>query len=161
MITLVAAIDKNNVLGKENTMPWHLPADLVRFKKLTTGHPIIMGRKTYDSIGKPLPERTNIVLTRADIEIEGCVVVHSIEEAVEKAKQESEQIFVIGGAQIFALTLPLADRLDLAFVDTEVEGADVFFPEYDLAQWKEIYKDTHKADEKNEFDIEWVIYERK
>ncbi|MDP3763765.1 MAG: dihydrofolate reductase [bacterium] len=130
-ISIIVAHSKNMAIGKANALVWRLPEDLKRFKKLTTGHPIIMGRKTYQSINKPLPDRTNIVVTRdINLEIPGCIVVHSAIEAIEKAKQfDREEIFIIGGAEIYKATLSLADRLYVTKVDMQVDG-DAFFPEY-------------------------------
>ena len=130
-------------IGKANTLIWRLPDDLKRFKKLTTGHPIIMGRKTYESIGRPLPERTNIVTTRdATLEIPGCIVTRSAIEAIEKAKEvEREEIFIIGGAQIYKESLFLADRLYVTKVDMDVDG-DTFFPEYSKVFTKKISEES-------------------
>lgn len=130
-ISIIAAIGKNRELGRRNELVWAISADLKRFKQLTTGHPIIMGRKTYESIGRPLPDRTNIVITRSPDPIPGCVVVHSFEEALVTARAEdTEEIFVIGGAEIFAQALPHTDRLYMTLVNDEDPTADVFFPEY-------------------------------
>ena len=131
IISIIVAHSKNMAVGKANSLVWHLPDDLKRFKRLTTGHPIIMGRKTYQSIGRPLPGRTNIVVTRdKNLEIPGCIVVHSAVEAIEKAKEfDRKEIFIIGGAEIYKETLPLADRLYVTKVDMNVDG-DAFFPEY-------------------------------
>jgi dihydrofolate reductase len=130
-ISIIVAHSRNMAIGKANTLLWHLPDDLKRFKKLTIGHPIIMGRKTYLSINKPLPERTNIIITRnPNLKIPGCIVVHSATEAIERAKDfDQKEIFIIGGAEIYKETLPLANRLYVTKVDIDVEG-DAFFPEY-------------------------------
>lgn len=130
-ISIIVAHSKNMAIGKTNALVWHLPDDLKRFKKLTSGHPIIMGRKTYQSINRPLPDRTNIVITRdLDLEIPGCLVVHSLTEAIEKAREfDQEEIFIVGGAEIYKEALPLADRLYVTLVDKNVDG-DAFFPEY-------------------------------
>lgn len=143
-ISIIAAIGKNRELGKDNKLLWHIPDDLPRFKKLTLGHPIIMGRKTFESIGRPLPNRTNIVVTRdSSYEVEGVVVVHSIEKAIEEAKKkDKEEIFVIGGGQIYEQALPFADRLYLTIVDAQAE-ADTYFPDY--SEFKKII-----SEEKNE-----------
>lgn len=133
-LSLVVAISENKVIGRDNKLPWHLSADLKRFKNLTTGHPIIMGRKTYDSIGRALPNRTNIVITRdKDYQVEGIHVAHSLDEALEIAKNSpgSEESFVIGGAQIFTEALPFADKLYLTIIHKNVEG-DVYFPDYSM-----------------------------
>ena len=142
-ISIIVAHSRNMAIGKANTLIWRLPDDLKRFKKLTTGHPIIMGRKTYESIGRPLPERTNIVTTRdATLEIPGCIVAHSAIEAIEKAKEvEREEIFIIGGAQIYKESLFLADRLYVTKVDMDVDG-DTFFPEYSKVFTKKISEES-------------------
>ena len=159
MITLIAAMDKNRVIGKGEAIPWHLPADFAHFKEVTTGHPVIMGSTTYESIGKPLPNRTNIILSRSNEEIEGCIVAHSLEEAFEIASDKDDNIFVIGGASVYAQALPFADRLDLALVDAQVDG-DIFFPEFDAKEWIEKSRKEKSADEKNKYNIAWVVYER-
>lgn len=130
-ISIIVAHARNMAIGKANALLWRLPDDLKRFKKLTTGHPIIMGRKTYQSINRPLSGRTNIVVTRdVNLEIPGCIVVHSAIKAIEKAKEfDREEIFIIGGAEIYRETLSLADRLYVTTVDMEA-GGDAFFPEY-------------------------------
>ncbi len=161
MITLIAAIAKNNALGKDNDLIWHLPADLKRFKKVTTGHHILMGRNTFESIGKPLPNRTTVIITRNDnYFIDGCLTANSIENAIELAKEDDE-IFIIGGAQIYkqALENNLVDKLDITLVDEEFE-ADVFFPEIDATIWKEISREDFKADKKNKYDYSFVSYVR-
>jgi len=159
MITLIAAIAKNNELGKDNDLIWHLPADLKRFKKVTTGHHIIMGRKTFESIGKALPNRTTVIITRKnDYFIDGCLTASSIEDALEIAKSDDE-IFIIGGAQIYkqAIENNLVDKLDITHVHQEFE-ADVFFPEIDKTIWKEVAREDFKADEKNKHDYSFVSY---
>ena len=130
-------------IGKANSLVWRLPDDLKRFKKLTTGHPIIMGRKTYQSINRPLPDRTNVVVTRdANLEIPGCIVVHSAIEAIKRAKEfDQEEIFIIGGAEIYKETLSLADRLYVTIVDMYVDG-DAFFPEYSNIFTKKISEES-------------------
>ena len=142
-INIIVAHSKNMAIGKANSLPWRLPDDLKRFKKLTTGHPIIMGRKTYQSINRPLPDRTNIVVTRdMGLEIPGCVVVHSAAEAIKKAQEfDQEEIFIIGGAEIYKETLPLADRLYVTIVDMYVDG-DAFFPEYSNIFTKKISEES-------------------
>lgn len=131
MITIIAAIAKNNALGKDNQLIWYLPADLKRFKKITLGHHIIMGRKTFESLGKPLPNRTTIIITRnKNYTQHGCIVVNSLNEAIEAAK-EDENPYILGGAEIYKQALNIADKLDLTFVHQNFE-ADVFFPEIDF-----------------------------
>lgn len=161
MITLIAAIAKNNALGKDNDLIWHLPADLKRFKKVTTGHPILMGRNTFESIGKPLPNRTSIIITRnKNYFIEGCLIANSIEQAIELT--EGKDAFIIGGAQIYkdALEQNLVDRLDITLLHHEFE-ADAFFPEIDMEIWKEVAREDFKVDEKNKYDYSFVSYEKR
>jgi dihydrofolate reductase len=161
MITLIAAIAKNNALGKDNDLIWHLPADLKRFKKVTTGHPILMGRNTFESIGKPLPNRTSIIITRNNnYFVDGCLIANSIEQAIELT--EGKDAFIIGGAQIYkdALEQNLVDRLDITLLHHEFE-ADAFFPEIDMEIWKEVAREDFKADEKNKYDYSFVSYERR
>ncbi|MGJ8759122.1 MAG: dihydrofolate reductase [Polaribacter sp.] len=162
MITIIAAIAKNNALGKDNDLIWHLPADLKRFKKVTTGHHILMGRNTFESIGKPLPNRTTIIITRnKNYFKEGCLIANSIEEAIEMVENKDD-IFIIGGAQIYkeCIEKDLVDRLDITQVHHEFE-ADVFFPEIDLKIWKETAREDFLADEKNKFDFSFVRYSKK
>lgn len=144
-MTIIVAHDAQRGIGKGNTLPWHLPADLKRFKAVTTGHPIVMGRKTYESIGRPLPDRANIIVTRNEsFTAEGCVVTHSLEDALARAREvDADEAFIIGGAEIYALALPMADRLLI----TEVSGtheADAFFPEY--AGFTETEREPHEDD---------------
>ncbi|MHC9089464.1 dihydrofolate reductase [Tenacibaculum sp. IMCC1] len=161
MITLIAAIAKNNALGKDNDLIWHLPADLKRFKKVTTGHPILMGRNTFESIGKPLPNRTSIIITRNNnYFVDGCLMANSIEQAIELT--EGKDVFIIGGAQIYkdALEQNLVDRLDITLIHHEFE-ADAFFPEINMEIWKEVAREDFKADEKNKYDYSFVSYEKR
>lgn len=149
-VSLIAALSENRVIGINNKLPWHISEDLKRFKTLTNGHPVIMGRKTYESIGRPLPNRTNIIITRdTDFAADGCTVVHSLDEAIEKAKtsQGSNEVFVIGGGQIFTQVLGRADRLYLTLVHTTLDG-DAYFPEYSDFS-KEISREDHKGQEYN------------
>ena len=160
-ISIIVALDEGLVIGNEGGMPWHLPADLKVFKAATMGKPIIMGRSTYESIGKALPGRTNIVITRnTDFEAAGCRVAHSIEGALDIAKAESaEEAMIIGGANLYRQIFENADRLYLTLVKAEPEG-DAWFPQIELQQWREIERDTHKADERNEYDYDFVVLER-
>lgn len=161
MITLIAAIAKNNALGKDNDLIWHLPADLKRFKQVTSGYHILMGRNTFESIGKPLPNRTSIIITRSnDYFKDGCLIANSLEEAIELT--EGNDAFIIGGAQIYkhALEKYLVDRLDITIVHEEFE-ADAFFPEIDMKVWKEVAREDFKADDKNKYDYSFVSYTRK
>ena len=142
-ISIIVAHSRNMVIGKANALLWRLPEDLKRFKKLTTSHPIIMGRKTYQSINRPLPDRTNIIVTRDEnLEIPGCIIVHSVTGAIEKAKEfDREEIFIIGGAEIYKEILSLVDRLYVTKVDLDVEG-DAFFPEYSNIFTKKISEES-------------------
>jgi dihydrofolate reductase len=160
-VSLLVASSENNVIGKDNGLPWHLPNDLKYFKNLTWGLPILMGRKTFDSIGKVLPGRKNIVITRnRDWQQHGVDVVHSLEEAVSKADgYGAKEIFVIGGAEIFKTGLSKADRLYLTRIHQTVEG-DVFFPELDMEEWHLISSRFCTADEKNTYDHSFQVWER-
>lgn len=161
MVTIIAAIGENNALGKDNDLIWHLPADLKRFKKLTSGHHILMGRNTFESIGKPLPNRTTIIITRnKNYNQEGCKVAFSLEKAIEMAKLDDE-IFIIGGAQIYkqAIENNLVDQLDITIVHQKFE-ADVFFPEIDKKVWKETFREDFKADKKNDYDYSFLKYQK-
>ncbi|WP_349407322.1 dihydrofolate reductase [Pseudalkalibacillus sp. SCS-8] len=158
MISLLFAMDKNQVIGKNNDLPWHLPEDLKWFKQVSTGHTIIMGRKTYESIGKPLPNRKNVIVTNdKNYTAEGCIVTHSIEEALQ---QDGDEMIVIGGAKIFEQVLDDADRLYLTYIDHEFEG-DTFFPEFDESEWKLTSKEKGIKDDKNPYDYYFCIYDRK
>ena len=159
-LSLIAAMDKNRLIGKDNNLPWHLPADLMHFKTVTMDKPILMGRKTYDSIGRPLPGRTNIVLTRsADVQIEGVIVVNSLDEAI-SAVADSEELMVIGGSSIYELLLPKAQRLYLSFVDGDFEG-DAWFPKFDESEWEITETKTQAPDEKNVHACRFVTYTKK
>lgn len=160
MITLIVAMGKNREIGKENQLLWHLPKDLKRFKELTSGYPIIMGRKTYESIGKPLPNRTNIVISRKnDWFEEGILIVGSIKEAVKFAKKIDEEVFIIGGGNIYEQTIDLADKLEVTLVDAVLD-ADTFFPKINEKIWQKTNEERHQKDEKNEFDFCFQTYER-
>lgn len=161
MITIIAAFAENNALGKDNDLIWHLPADLKRFKKVTSGHHILMGRNTFESIGMPLPNRTSIIITRNKSYFkDGCLVANSIEEAIDLVAED--EAFIIGGAQIYkqALESNLVDKLDVTIVHQEFE-ADVYFPEIDLNIWEETSREYFKADEKNKFDYSFVSYKKR
>ena len=158
-IALIAAMAENRVIGRENRLPWRLPADLRRFKSLTMGKPVIMGRKTYESIGKPLPGRSNIVVTRdPDYRAQGCRVVHSLEQALEAAAGHDE-VMVIGGAELYRQTLERAERTYLTMVKAELDG-DALFPQIETRHWRELERESHRADEKNEYDYDFVTLER-
>lgn len=166
-ITLVAAVAQNRALGKNNQLLWHLPNDLQFFKRTTLNHPIIMGRKTYDSIGRALPKRLNIVISRqADLTIAGCTVVTTLDKAIQLASEAAHQpehakpeIFIIGGAQIYAAALPLANRLVLTEVKRDFD-ADVFFPEWDQTQWQEVMRESNH-DEASGLHYDFVDYHLK
>jgi len=159
ILSLIAAMDNNRLIGKDNDLPWHLPADLQHFKSVTMNKPILMGRKTYDSIGRPLPGRQNIVITRSDIEIEGVTVVNSIDEAIVAAK-DAEEVMVIGGSSIYELVLPEVQRMYLSYVEGEFEG-DAWFPEFDENEWKIMDEKVQAADEKNAHACRFVTYDKK
>lgn len=159
-ISLIVAADQENGIGKDNQLPWHLPADLKHFKNLTTGHSIIMGRKTYDSIGKPLPNRRNIVISRSsDLNIPGAEVCASLDNALNLCKSEHE-VFIIGGAQIFRDSFPIADILYLTRIH-ENFFADTFLQEIDNSQWVEIEKEQHGPDEKNKYSYTFIKYRKR
>jgi len=148
------------VIGLEGDLPWHLSADLKRFKAMTMGKPLIMGRKTHDSIGRPLPGRKNIVLTQSqEFNAEGCAVVHSLEEAILTAG-EVDEVMIMGGSGIYDQSLDRANRLYITEVHADVSG-DVYFPEFDIGEWVEIEREDHSADDKNDFDYSFVVMERK
>jgi len=159
-ISLIVALARNRVIGRDNQLPWRLSADLQHFKRLTMGKPIVMGRKTCESIGKPLPGRTNIVVTRnSSFSAEGCRVVHSIDEAL-VAAGGADEVMIMGGENLYSQLLPRADRLYLTEVQAEVSG-DAWFPELDQTQWQELERESHRADENNEFDYDFVVLARR
>ncbi len=162
MIKILVACDENRVIGKDNQLIWHLPADLKRFKSLTTGHVILMGRKTYESIGKPLPNRTTIVITRqADFQAEGTITAHSVDEAILKAKSLSrEDIFIVGGAEIYTLSLALADQILLTQLHDFFDG-DAYFPEISAETWEIVARERGLTDEKNPFQYSFITYQKK
>jgi len=162
VLKILVAFDENRVIGKNNTLIWHLPADLKRFKTLTTGHVIIMGRKTFESIGKPLPNRTTIVISRqADLKIEGAIIAHSVEEAILKAKSITrEDIFIVGGAEIYALSLALADHILVTQLHDIFDG-DAYFPEIPSESWEVTEKERGITDEKNAYQYSYITYSRK
>lgn len=158
-ISIIVAMDLNRVIGANNDLPWRLPEDLRHVKKITTGHPIIMGRKNYESIGRPLPGRRNIVLTRdKDFKANGCEVVHSVSDIYDICKGE-EEIFIFGGEQIYKLFLPVTEKIYLTRIHSEFEG-DTFFPEIDLNEWKETSVKQGITDEKNPYVYFFHEYER-
>ncbi|MFD1095018.1 dihydrofolate reductase [Salegentibacter chungangensis] len=160
MITMIAAAAENNALGKDNDLVWHLPDDFKRFKKLTTGHHIIMGRKTFESFPKLLPNRTHVVITRKkDYRPEGTIVVNSLEDALEISKND-DQPFIIGGGEIYKMGMERSDKIEL----TRVHGtfdADTYFPEIDTNKWKVTAEEHHKKDENHDYAFTYLTYERK
>jgi len=161
IVSLVVAASTNGVIGKAGGLPWHLPADLRRFKRLTIGHHVVMGRKTFEEIGRPLPERTNIVISRRpDFRPEGCLRTGSIEAALEVARAAGEtEVFVIGGGEVYRSALPLATRVYLTRVEAIVEG-DTTFPTLDPATWRESRSERHPADDRNPHPMTFLVFER-
>ena len=164
IVSLIAALSKNNVIGRNNDLPWHLPDDMKYFMQSTKGHHSIMGRKNYDSIPekfRPLPNRTNIVVTRQpSFKAPGCIVVNSVERGLEIAANNGEQeAFIIGGADIYRLGIPHADRLYLTEIDAVIDG-DTYFPDIDYTRWKESSRKNHPADERHKYSFDFVVYEK-
>lgn len=158
IVSIVVAIAENYAIGKNNQLLWHMPADLKHFKQITTGHTVIMGRKTYQSVGKPLPNRRNIIVTRQDIRIEGCEVVNSIGDALELCINEQE-VFIVGGAEIYQLAMSKTDRIYLTIIHHSFD-ADTLFPEIDRMLWKETARQDYQPDEKNKFPYSFITLER-
>ncbi len=159
-ISVIAAAGENGAIGAGGKIPWDLPADLKHFREITAGHPVVMGRKTFESIGRPLPKRTNIVVTTdADYRAEGCAVAHSLEEAFRLAEGApgADECFVIGGAQIYTLALPAAQKIYLTKVHGTFDG-DAFFPKLDEKEWQLVDTKPHKKDEKNPFDYDYLTF---
>jgi dihydrofolate reductase len=164
IISLIAALSKNLVIGKNNDLPWHLPDDMKYFMQTTKGHHVIMGRKNYDSIPekfRPLPNRANIVVTRQeDFDAPGCIITNSIEHGLEIARENKEnEVFIIGGAEIYNQSLSLATRLYLTEIQADIEG-DTFFPTFDKNHWKEVSRTHHLSDERHKFPFDFVVFER-
>lgn len=158
-ISAICAMSENRVIGNHNQLPWHLPADLKHFKNITMGHPIIMGRKTYESIGRPLPGRLNIIITRdKNYQAPGCTVVNSIEDAL-SITQENDEIFIIGGASLYQSMLPFTQRLYLTLIHQEIEG-DAYFPELNMNDWVEIERNTHLAEDAHSYSYSFLVFER-
>jgi dihydrofolate reductase len=163
-ISMIAALTRNGVIGKANDLPWHLPDDMKFFMQTTKGHHVIMGRKNYESLPekfRPLPNRTSIVVTRQqNYKAPGCIVVHQLEEGVKIAEKNGEgELFIIGGSEIYNLGMPLADKLYLTEIKTELEG-DTFFPAYKKDLWQEISRQHHSVDERHSFAFDVVIYKK-
>lgn len=159
MITIIVAVAENGIIGDKNALLWHIREDMVRFRTITSGHPVIMGRKTYESIGRPLPKRTNVVITRSDLQIEGCRVVHSLDEAFEMF-EPSEEVFIIGGAQIYEQALSKADRILLTIVHRPYEG-DTSFPTIDPSVWEECSRERFERGEEFDAPFSFVEFRRR
>jgi dihydrofolate reductase len=164
IISLIAAMAQNRVIGKDNDLPWRLPDDMKFFMQTTKGHYVIMGRKNYDSLDgkfKPLPNRTNIVVTRQkDLQAPGCIVVNSVEKGIEIAREnKEEETFVIGGAEIYKIALPVADRIYLTEIHAAVKG-DTLFPEFSKSIWREVSRTPHPADDRHAFSFDFVVYDK-
>lgn len=161
IISIIVAAAENNAIGKDNQLLWHLPNDLKFFKRMTSGHTVIMGRKTFESFGKPLPNRRNIVITRQPgYKLDGAEVVHSLDEALGLAGKEVEELFIAGGAQIYKEALPITDKFYLTRVHESFE-ADAFFPEFDENDWQLVSREDFEADEKHAYGYSFLIYIRK
>ena len=158
-ISIIAAMSRNRVIGQGNRIPWRLPSELQLFKKITMGHHIIMGRKTYESLNRVLPGRTMVIVTRnPNYKVAGALVVNSLQKAI-SACDSDDEIFIIGGANLFELALPIADRIYLTTVQAEIVG-DTVMPDFDLTGWKQISTQVFKADEKNPYDFHFAVYEK-
>jgi dihydrofolate reductase len=159
-ISLIVAMAKNRVIGIDNTLPWHLPADLKHFKALTMGHHIVMGRKTYDSIGRPLPGRTSVVVTRnRELKIEGCIIAHTLDQAIAACNGDDE-IFVVGGAELYAQALAIADRLYITEIQKSVRG-DAYFPDFRRDEWREISREACSQQEPQPLEYHFAAYQRR
>lgn len=159
--SIIAAVSDNGVIGKNNTLPWHLKDDLIRFKKLTDGHCIIMGRKCFESIGKALPNRTNIIVSsNENLEIKNCIIKPSLQFAVDYANSTNDNTpFIIGGGSLYSQAINIVNYMYLTEVHTVIDG-DVFFPKYDKSKWKLISSEEHKADENNDYDVTYKLLKR-
>jgi dihydrofolate reductase len=165
IVSLIAAVSKNNVIGKNNDLPWHLPNDMKYFMQTTKGHCVLMGRKNYESLPekfRPLPNRTNILVTRqANYHAPGCTIFNTIAEGVNYAQEKDEtELFVIGGAEIYSGTLPIADKLYITEINANIDG-DTFFPQIDKTKWREISRTPNNTDDRHKFAFDFVVYEKK
>lgn len=162
IISLIVAITQNDVIGNKGQIPWRLPAEQAIFKQTTMGHPIIMGRRTHESIGRPLPGRTNIVITRQkNYQVAGCIVAGSVEQAIREAERAEggEKVFIIGGEEIYKQAMPMVDRIYLTRVHADLKG-DTFF-KFDESEWQEIAREAHNADDNNQYNYEFIVLKRK
>lgn len=158
MVSIIVAIAENGVIGDKNALLWNIREDMRRFRTTTSGHPVVMGRKTYESIGRPLPKRTNVVITRGNTAFDGCLMAHSLEEAIALFPHD-EEVFIIGGAQIYEQALLLADRLYLTVVHRQYEG-DTSFPQLDMSQWRELAREEFAQGEEFDAPFSFIDYER-
>ncbi len=162
MITLIAAMSLNRVIGRGNSLPWNMPNDMKFFMNTTRGFPVIMGRKTFESLGKPLPKRTNIVITRdSKFFANGCILTSSIEDAIKQALQINETVFVIGGAEIYKLALPLANLILLTEIETEIADGDAFFPKFSEKEWQLVDAKSCNSDKNHAYNYKFLKYLRK
>ncbi|MFA5773077.1 MAG: dihydrofolate reductase [Candidatus Paceibacterota bacterium] len=165
ILSIISAIGKNNEIGKGNALLWDLPADMKHFRETTSGHTVIMGQKTFESIGRPLPNRRNIILTKdADFKSEGIEIVYGVDELMElleKTEPEDSECFIIGGGQIYKLFMDKVDKLYITHVEVEFPDADTFFPQIDMTKWQKISEEKHEADEKNKYRLSFAEYKRK
>ena len=159
MISIIVAVAQNGTIGDKNALLWHISEDLRFFKRTTSGHPVIMGRKTYDSLGRPLPNRTNVVISRTAENIEGCTIARSLEEAIALFPAE-EEVFIIGGAQIYALALDVADRIYITRVEHDYEG-DTQFPAWDESKWQLVSREAYPCGEKYPHSFAFELYQKK
>ncbi|SDB90833.1 dihydrofolate reductase [Pelagirhabdus alkalitolerans] len=160
MISMIAAHDKNRLIGKDNWMPWNIPNDLGYFKAMTLNKTIVMGRKTFESFGQPLPNRKHLILTtRDDYEVEGCQIFHDIDSVLDEIRSLDEEVFIIGGGEIYERFLPFADRLYITYIDEEFEG-DTYFPEYDLSKYEITLKEKGLKNDENPHDYYFIQYDR-
>lgn len=161
IVSQIAAMSRNRVIGKDNTLPWNMPNDLAYFFKTTKGHHIIMGRRNFEANGKALPNRDNIVISRnRNYHAPGCIVVENFEEALRYSEKKGQkEVFIVGGGEIYKATLGITDRIYLTIIDTELEG-DVFFPEFNLKNWKITSREAHSADERNPFNYTYFVFDK-
>ena len=151
---------RNRVIGKNNTLPWRMPADLQHFKAITMGKPVVMGRKTYESIGRPLPGRTNIIISRnIDYHADGCTTLPSLDEAITLLENTHDELMIIGGGSFYEQTLPYAERLYLTLLDADIAG-DAYFPDFNINEWQETASEAHNADDKNDYDYRFVTLDK-